>query len=202
MLPHAKGRMLDVGCGIKPFEAMFKGHVDRHDGVDMMQTLDVRGTRADVFAVAGVLPFANESFDTVLCTQMLDDVPEPVVVLDEIRRVLKPGGKLILTINQMYPVHDPPHDYYRFTRYGLEHIVKKANLTPVFFRAIGGAWLTAGALILMRSWDLWGKIPLLGKLTFIPALFGLIWGTFFDVMDRLDVNWAGAPFLLMVAEKT
>ncbi len=202
LAPRATGVMLDIGCGAKPFEPLFAPHVQQHIGVDLPATLDYRGSRAQVNGSATRLPFADASFDTVLCTQMLDDVPQPGEIFSEAARVLRPGGVLILTVGLMYPVHDPPHDFYRFTRYGLEYQAKRAGLTPEHFQASGGAWLAAGTLVVQRIWALHDRIPLLRKLRFIPAIGGAIVGLFFDLMDRIDPSWAGAPNVMIVARKS
>jgi len=194
--------MLDLGCGYKPYEPLFASRVTKHLGFDLPQSLDFRGSKAQVTGSAAALPFADGSFDSVLCTQMLDDFPEPSVVLNEITRVLAPDGVLLLTVNQLYPVHDPPYDFYRFTRYGLEHQVTKAGLTVVEFRATGGQWMTIGILILLRMWVLFDRIPLIRRLRFIPMIAGFFTGLFFDLLDRLDPVWAGSPNLLIVAKKS
>jgi SAM-dependent methyltransferase len=199
--PHLKGRLLDLGCGIKPYEPLFASRVTKHIGFDLPQSLDSRGCRADATGSASALPFADGSFDSVLCTQMLDDFPEPSVIVSEIARVLAPGGCVLLTVNQLYPVHDPPCDFYRFTRYGLEYQMKKAGLEPVEFRATGGQWMSAGILILLRMWAIHARIPLISRLKLIPMIGGYFTGLFFDVLDRLDPSWAGAPNLLIVARK-
>ena len=201
LAPRAKGVMLDIGCGAKPFEQLFAPYVSQHVGVDLPASLDYRGSRAEVNGSATRLPFADGSFDTVLCTQMLDDVPEPSDIFREAARVLRPGGVLILTVGMLYPVHDPPHDFYRFTRYGLEYQAKKAGLTPEHFRASGGAWLAAGTLVVHRIWAIHDRIPLLRKLRFIPAIAGAMVGLFFDLIDRIDPSWAGAPNVMIVARK-
>jgi len=199
---HIHGCMLDLGCGYKPYEPLFASRVTKHLGFDLPQSLDFRGSKAQVTGSAAALPFADGSFDSVLCTQMLDDFPEPSVVLNEITRVLVPDGVLLLTVNQLYPVHDPPYDFYRFTRYGLEHQVTKAGLTVVEFRATGGQWMTIGILILLRMWVLFDRIPLIRRLRFIPMIAGFFTGLFFDLLDRLDPVWAGSPNLLIVAKKS
>lgn len=199
---YAKGRLLDLGCGIKPYEPLCAPYVTQHVGFDLPQSLDSRGCRADVTGSAAALPFADGSFDSVLCTQMLDDFPEPSVVLGEIARVLAPGGVLILTVNQLYPVHDPPFDYYRFTRYGLEYQVKRAGMSVEFLQATGGQWMTVGILVLLRMWSIFEKIPVLRALRFLPMIAGYFIGLFCEGMDRLDPAWAGSPNLLIVARKT
>lgn len=76
----------------------------------------------DVVADAHQLPFENESFDCVVCKEVLEHVQKPDVVISEMKRVLKPGGKLVLSTRFLFPIHEAPHDYWRFTRFNLEEL--------------------------------------------------------------------------------
>lgn len=141
---QARGRLLDVGCGRQPYGDLFGPHVLRTVAVDRDRT------RYDTSAVDGWcdaqrLPFSAETFDTVLSNQMLEHVPRPQEVVSEMARVLRPGGRLILTAPHIWGVHEVPHDYYRFTPFGLRHLAEEAGLSDVEVRAMAGFWMTAGA---------------------------------------------------------
>ncbi|MFN2595928.1 MAG: methyltransferase domain-containing protein [Pyrinomonadaceae bacterium] len=82
-----------------------------------------RNEHVDVMADAYRLPFGDEAFDVVLCAEVLEHLHTPSVALAEMRRVLKPEGKLLLTTPFAYPIHYAPTDYYRYTRYGLLHLL-------------------------------------------------------------------------------
>jgi SAM-dependent methyltransferase len=71
------------------------------------------------------LPFVSSSFPVILCTEVLEHCTNPQQVIDEFFRVLQPGGKLILTTRFIFPIHDAPHDYFRFTQYGLLHLCRR-----------------------------------------------------------------------------
>ncbi|TAK29854.1 MAG: class I SAM-dependent methyltransferase [Chloroflexota bacterium] len=126
MAPRAHGKMLDVGCGKKPYASLFS-QVEAHIGVEVPITLS-KSQVIDVYGSALHLPFASSSFDTVLCTQVLEHVPEPHQLLGEVARVLKPGGILILTAPQTWGPHEVPHDFFRFTRFGLSYLAGCAGL--------------------------------------------------------------------------
>jgi len=83
-----------------------------------------------VFADGAALPFADASFDTVLLLEVLEHVADARAVLAEIARVLKTGGVLLLSVPFLYPLHDAPHDYRRFTAPGLEAATREAGLAP------------------------------------------------------------------------
>jgi SAM-dependent methyltransferase len=79
---------------------------------------------AAVVGDAHHLPFAPGSFDLIISTEMLEHTAEPQRIVDEIRRVLRPGGRLLLTTRFIFPLHDVPGDYFRFTNYGLAHLFR------------------------------------------------------------------------------
>lgn len=141
---HATGDLLDVGCGSKPFAPVFAGRVRRYWGSDLAVSRYLGKARPDAFATAEAQPFRAGSFDTVLGLSMLTYLPEPLSMIQEANRLLKPGGVLILEFTQMVPLHDEPHDYFRFTRCGAELLLRRAGLEPVEFIPVGGLWARVG----------------------------------------------------------
>lgn len=141
---HARGELLDVGCGSKPFAPLFAQQVTRYWGTDLAVSPYLGGARLDAFARAEALPFRAATFDTVIGLSMLTYLPEPIRMLEEARRVLRPGGVLILEFTQMVPLHDEPYDYFRFTRYGAQYLLEKAGFEPLEFIPIGGLWARVG----------------------------------------------------------
>jgi len=140
---HARGDLLDVGCGTKPFASVFAGAVRRYWGTDLGASRWGQA-RPDAFAVAEAQPFRAASFDTVLALSLLTYLPDPQRMIDEAGRVLKPGGALILEFTQMRPVDDAPRDYFRFTRHGAELLLARAGFEPLEFVPVGGLWARVG----------------------------------------------------------
>jgi SAM-dependent methyltransferase len=141
---YARGELLDVGCGSMPFAHRFAGPVRRYWGTDLQGSIHLGVDRPDAFARADAQPFRDATFDTVLGLSMLNYLPEPGRMITEAHRVLKPGGVLILEFAQMVPVEYEPHDYFRFTRFGAEHLLRAAGLEVVEVVPIGGLWARVG----------------------------------------------------------
>jgi SAM-dependent methyltransferase len=94
--------------------------------------LDVqRGTGVRIIGDAQALGVRDASFDVVLCTEVLEHLPEPQRAIDEMFRVLVPGGRLLLTTRFLFPIHDAPHDYFRFTKYGLRHLLRRFEIVEL-----------------------------------------------------------------------
>lgn len=140
--PQLTGQMLDIGCGVKPYRAMLTG-VTRYIGIERPGTLSKSGV-VDVWADGLALPFAAASFDSVLCNEVLEHVPEPARLFAEAARVLKPGGTLVLTTPQTWGLHEEPHDYYRYTRYGLEYLACGSGFTVIEITPTCGTFATVG----------------------------------------------------------
>jgi SAM-dependent methyltransferase len=135
--PFIRGRVLDVGCFDKPYVRDFGARAERWIGVDRPAYSQGR-PQADVFGDACALPVRAAAVDTVLCTQVLDDLPDPQRLFDEAARVLRPGGALVLTAPQYSPPHDEPGDYYRFSRFALDLLAQRAGLRTMRLVPQGG----------------------------------------------------------------
>jgi len=101
---YAHGRLLDVGCGNKPYQTIFTG-VDTYIGIDRPSEIVERNTAIDVVASADAIPFCDNSFNTVLATQLIEHLAEPQVFFTEGARVLCGGGVLIVTFPLVNQIH-------------------------------------------------------------------------------------------------
>jgi SAM-dependent methyltransferase len=138
---HAQGRLLDVGCGEKPYRAIFAPFVTEHVGLDHAGTQHACDA-IDLYGYADAIPAEAMSFDTVLCTAVLEHVEEPARAIEEMHRVLRPGGVLILTAPLFWQVHEAPRDFYRYTEYGLRYLFEKAGFTIVELTPLSGFVVT------------------------------------------------------------
>jgi SAM-dependent methyltransferase len=109
----ADRRVLDVGCGDRPYRELFPDAVG----------FDVPGNpHADLHGSIDAIPVEDASFDVVLCLQVLEHVPDPAAAVRELRRVVRPGGRVLLTTHGVYPFHPNPDDLWRWTHQGLERL--------------------------------------------------------------------------------
>jgi SAM-dependent methyltransferase len=136
-----QGSVLDVGCGDKRYATTGP---TRWVGLDIM-----RGASVDVVASADALPFMNATFDHVLLSQVLEHVPNPSAVLADAYRVLRPGGTICVSAPQAWPVHGAPHDYYRFTEFGLRHLLTDAGFIQIDVRRCAGSFVTLTQFVLL-----------------------------------------------------
>jgi SAM-dependent methyltransferase len=147
-------RILDVGAGEAPYRELFGEH--QYLTLDRLDT--PHSGAVDIHGDADSIPVADGSFDAVLCTQVLEHVPDPGSVLREFRRVLRRGGRLIATVPLLWEEHETPYDYYRYTRYGAEHLLRSAGFDEVEVRPRTDSFTTLAQLVLNARWSM-GTAP-------------------------------------------
>lgn len=112
------GRLLDVGCGSKPYQELF--NVDEYIGLEFDSERARMAGVADYYYDGTKFPFDDNSFDSVLCNQVLEHVFTPELFVSELNRVLKEGGEVFLTVPFVWDEHEQPYDYARYTSFGLK----------------------------------------------------------------------------------
>lgn len=135
-----KGHVYDLGCGEMPYKQWLLRHAETYTGVDWGNSL--HDLKADIFAdLNEPFPIENQVADTIISLSVLEHLREPQQFLNEALRILKPGGYMMLRVPFMYGVHEAPHDYYRFTCYGLEYMLKKAGFSNITVYPLTGFWV-------------------------------------------------------------
>lgn len=140
--PLVSGRVLDVGCGNRPYEGLFASATS-YLGLDAIR----EAGRPDALGLAWALPVRSGAFDTVVSFQTLEHLEEPAGAIAEMARVLRPGGHLVLTAPQAWRVHEAPHDFFRYTPFGLRHLAAKAGLEPLSVATQGGVWTSIASML-------------------------------------------------------
>jgi SAM-dependent methyltransferase len=143
-------RVLDAGAGDAPYRPLF-AHCD-YVTVDWPSSPHLGARAADISASLDALPIENSSFDLVLCTEVLEHVANPSAVLGELRRVLRPGGALRLTTPFVWPLHEEPFDYYRYTSHGLRHLAEQAGFVNSVVKPRNGYFTTLAQLVEAGEW--------------------------------------------------
>ena len=153
-----KGRLLDVGCGSKPYQELFA--VDDYIGLDIDNEASRNRKIADYFYDGKTFPFNEDEYDSVLCNQVLEHVFNPDEFLSEIKRVLKPGGRLLLTVPFVWDEHEQPHDYARYSSFGLKALIDKNGFNVIEYKKIGTDVSTIFQLINVYLYKIFVKWPL------------------------------------------
>lgn len=134
---HYKGTLYDLGCGEAPYKKYFLQYCDEYVGVDWGDSLH----KIEANIVANLnepLPIEDEKADTVVSLSVLEHLCEPQIFLNECFRILKKEGTLILEVPWMVWIHEEPHDYFRYTPYGLKYMLKKAGFKDIHVQPTTG----------------------------------------------------------------
>lgn len=137
-----EGRLLDIGCGQQPYRSLLT-RVTNYVGLDLPKG-QAPGVTVDVYGSAMTLPFADNSFDSLISSEVLEHLPEPGQALTEAARVSRPGAWLLLTVPWLWPVHAAPHDFYRYTPFGLRYLLEKSGFRVESIEKTGGLVAAAG----------------------------------------------------------
>lgn len=137
--------VLDVGAGDAPYRELF-GHC-RYKTTDWEGSVHEGARRADYVASADALPLDDDVVDAVLCTQVLEHVPDPFAVLREAARVLRPGGGIYLTVPFVWELHELPFDFWRFTPASIERLLTGAGFVDVHVEPRNDCFQTVAQLL-------------------------------------------------------
>jgi SAM-dependent methyltransferase len=130
---NIRGRLLDAGAGKLSYRHLVKPYCTEYKSMDFKKTHPELDYESDIQD----MPLENESFDTVFSAEVLEHVPDPEKALREIYRVLKPGGKLVMSIPHLMYLHNEPYDFYRYTKYGLRTLLERVGFTVEFIEPSG-----------------------------------------------------------------
>lgn len=198
----AKGDVLDIGCGNKPYLPFFEGKISSYVGCDIIQS---DKNLVDIICPATDIPLPDNTKDTVFTTQVIEHVADHRKLLEEAYRILKPGGYLILSGPMAWEHHEVPHDFFRFTKYGFEYLMKEVGFTDAQVIPNGGKWATVGQLLhnSLRS-SFKGKTSFRAKLLKgIYFIFRLKWiiNWFFVWLDGFDRDYSSTLNFVVTARK-
>lgn len=176
-------RILDAGAGPCPYKSFF--HHCRYEATDVVDPHKL----LDFTCSLDNIPKASGTYDVVLSTEVLEHVASPQKVMNETYRILKKGGKLFLTTPQGWMIHQAPHNYFYFTKYGLESVLKEAGFKKYKITPMGGYFkFLADALRFNSLSEQWKRIkPLYFVLNAIDLiLFKIVFSFILFHLDTID----------------
>lgn len=199
---NAKGDVLDIGCGNKPYLPFFEGKINSYTGCDIIQS---DKQLVDIICPATEIPLPDNTKDTVFTTQVIEHVADHRKLLSEAFRILKPGGCLILSGPMAWEHHEEPYDFFRFTKYGFEYILKETGFTDITITPNGGKWAMVGQLLhnSLRS-SCYGKKSTGARvLKGFYYVFRVKWiiNTLFAWLDKIDKDYSSTLNFVVVARK-
>jgi len=164
------GDLLDIGCGKMPYKKFLleNSNISNYIGLDIENAIEYAENIKPDYKWDGItMPFSDNEFESAFATEVLEHCPQPNIVLHEINRVLKPGGIFFFTVPFLWPLHEVPHDEFRFTPFSLERCLSETGFDHIQLKASGG-WHASMAQML----GLWVRRSQLGsrKRAFLSAL--------------------------------
>ena len=190
------GRMMDFGCGSKPYKSLF--NVQEYVGVDFQGAgHSHENEQIDVFYDGVTLPFPDNHFDSVFSTEVFEHVFNLEEILLEIKRVMKPGAKILVTCPFAIPEHEQPNDYARYSSFGLKHLFEKNNFKVLEYEKIGNHFETLiqlrisyYSLVLFPKLDKLGIIKTIAEHIVYPIynIYGILFSKIFSKKQTLYLN--------------
>jgi SAM-dependent methyltransferase len=172
-------RVLDAGAG----EGSYREHffAQRYCGLDLGVGDGAWDySKLDVLGDLSSLPFRDAAFDATLNVVTLEHVREPARVVEELARVLAPGGRILIIAPHEWEEHQQPHDYFRYTRYGLRYLLERAGFRDVDVQPVGGFFRLLSRRLLNALQFFPGPLALVAALFFAPPALLL---PLLDVLD-------------------
>ena len=150
---------MDLGCGFSPFYSFYREQISSVTCADWSQSMHQNPQLDVICDLNDKLPFDSDTFDSILLSDVLEHIRKPEQLLNEIQRLLKKDGVLIMNVPYYYCLHEEPHDYFRYTEFALKSMTSDAGLKVELLQKTGGT------LEIMT--DLFAKnvrpIPVIGK---------------------------------------
>jgi SAM-dependent methyltransferase len=164
-----KGKTLDIGCGTKPYEHLFSS--SEYIGLEYDTGIDQDKKTADYYYSGDTFPFNSGSFDSAVCNQVLEHIFNPDTFLNEINRILKTGGRLLLTVPFVWDEHEQPYDYARYSSFGLKHLLNAKGFKVIEHQKTAADFRTIVQLFNGYLYKSTRRIPVVKQLVQLFIIF-------------------------------
>lgn len=170
--PQLTGRLMDFGCGSKPYQSLFTG-TSEYIGVDYAGEGHSHENEAiDVYYDGKTIPFEDDYFDSVFTSEVFEHIFNLEEIIIEIKRVMKKDGKILITCPFVWPEHEIPVDFARYTQFALEHLLKKHGFSILQIDKSGDFIMALNQMRMVYFNEHFiPGIPLLGKWKFFRSNF-------------------------------
>jgi SAM-dependent methyltransferase len=196
---YANGKLADLGCGNVPFYHVYKNHVTENICADWPNTSHKNQYLDIECDLNQILPFPSSEFDTIIISEVLEHISNPELLWNEMSRILKPKGKILLSVPFFYKIHEAPFDFYRYTEFALKKFAEKNNLTVLELKSFGGLPEILADIIAKNA----AKLPLIGNFL-CRMIQSSCWSFVHTSIGRKISNNSGVAYPLgyfMVVEK-
>lgn len=170
------GKTLDIGCGQKPYQHLFK-NATQYLGLEIDSPQNRLKKNADFFYDGKHMPFEDQSFDSLVCNEVLEHVFNPNDFLQEMHRILRGGGKMLITLPFVWDEHEQPYDYARYSSFGITHLLEQNGFKVLQFEKTNDGFEIIFALInayIYKKLCTRSKILRILSTLFITSFFNLL----------------------------
>lgn len=144
---YFKGRLLDFGCGCKPYQNLFTG-CSEYIGLDIANPgHSHKNENVDFYYDGKRIPFEDGSIDCIFSSEVLEHVRNIDTMIPELNRILCDGGMMMLTVPFVWNEHEMPNDYRRYTSNGIRYILKENG-----FRVLKAGKSTGYMEVIFQLW--------------------------------------------------
>lgn len=171
-----KGKLIDLGCGSMPYRQFIADKVTAYDGLEFYPSTPEVTYVGDIQNMSMI---ESDSYDSAICLEVLEHVTDPFRAMGEIYRILKNSGILVLSLPHLNRLHMEPHDYYRFTHYGMRHLLESAGFKVIALEKRGGLFSFLGHQV---------STFFLGMVWSVPILKNIAWFLNSWLVTRLWYN--------------
>lgn len=189
---YAMGRILDVGAGTLAWKYIALRYCQSYESIDFKRT------HPELSHIGSIesMPLPSDHYDSALSVQVLEHVPDTDTALREVYRVLKPGGIFVLSVPHYCYLHNEPYDFYRFTKYGIATVLKRAGFRVLNVSSAGGFFSFLHHVVGTALVGLSHGIPIIAAAIFKMNYWtgkGAVWlDRHWDIRELMALNYVVA----------